>query len=98
MPLGKQHELEADLDAMRFKQRKANPGDDELALSRISGEAWSLLGEPVLKAKADGRIVVAVNGETGRTALDTEEGRALRGLLADYYMRFDSYDQMSFPL
>lgn len=67
-----------------------------------------LLGEPKLVrspatngGKGKPSIVigvrdVAMSGDV--TSLNSPEGKMLREFLAEYYFRFDEYDQMSFPL
>ncbi len=85
----------------------------EPALSPISARAWNLLGRPHLALADLGEGKVQVVAEVGLAisstgqenqdavrdaALNTEVGRALRGFLGEYYLRFDSFDQISFPL
>jgi patatin-related protein len=64
--------------------------------------ARDLLGDPGLRAKsgAETGAELRIKDEVGfcHGALDTPEGRNLREFLAEYYLRFDEYDQMSFPL
>ncbi len=43
-------------------------------------------------------LAVPVVRETGNALLDSVEGKLLRRLLATYFLRYDSYDQMSLPL
>lgn len=105
-----QDALEADLEAMRFKlsagRTKSDPPPKiDTPLSLIAGKAWSLLGEPELQLSGDKKKVIVVVGDAAgdlvRDAgkdLDSPAGRALRHLLGDYLLRFDSFDQMSFPL
>jgi Protein of unknown function (DUF3376) len=67
----------------------------------------ALLGDPELvpssgpvtsEAKPSLIIVVKDVDPPHHVALNTAEGKALRRFLAEYYLRFDEYDQMSFPL
>ncbi|MCA6215660.1 patatin-like protein [Ideonella sp. B7] len=63
-----------------------------------------LLGQPRLVPQAAGprrRITVQlqpVQNSGDDAALNSPAGHTLRQLLAEYYLRFDEYDQMSFPL
>lgn len=66
-----------------------------------------LLGNPTLVPVVDPtsdrgkpRVVIQI-GDVALPdcdALNTAEGKAVRDFLAEYYVRFDEYDQMSFPL
>lgn len=104
-----QQALEASLDSLRYKTEGGGP----TALSVEGARAWQLLGEPRLVAPAseDGRVTVAVApsvaalfeagaglAEGTLADLDTPVGRQLRHFIGEYYLRFDSFDQMSFPL
>lgn len=72
--------------------------------------AWVRLGSPALGTVPSGKgnpddpndpaawLVVVRVGDTGVAELDTPMARGLRKFLGEYYLRFDSYDQMSFPL
>lgn len=71
--------------------------------------AWRLLGAPELIVDQESKQVVVQVGDArsdglarvGPRSLDllnTNAGCALRLLLGKYLLRFDSYDQMSFPL
>jgi hypothetical protein len=46
------------------------------------------------------KVVIRIGNvaRPGCEELDTPQGRAVRELIAEYYVRFDEYDQMSFPL
>lgn len=68
-----------------------------------------LLGNPTLDVRtepteqmADRQVVVATVGDVAlpqfAAALNTPAGRLLRSFLGEYYLRFDEYDQISFPL
>jgi patatin-related protein len=108
-----QIELEVSLDAMRIKGSERHPDHPDPELNRISARAWTLLGKPHLALADDAatlpRVEVQVGpalsntGEDARdaarnAALNSEIGSALRGFLSEYYLRFDSFDQISFPL
>ncbi len=102
--------LIAGIDAMRFKPAAGQALPVTLAAGSLM---WELLGTPALVRRdvvVDGatgsRIVVevgpttiALGGDAGaRELLDADVGRRLRTLVAEYALRFDSFDQMSFPL
>ena len=94
---GLENTLEADIELMRI----AYAG----AIHRSSDAVPSvhvLLGKPKLVTEpVDGklRVVIHTDDDTiGGAALNTKEGLALRRFLSEYYMRFDEYDQVSFPL
>ena len=62
-----------------------------------------LLGEPKLVPSPAGgqrTVVIEVKDTVDFCdgALNSPEGRIVREFLAEYYLRFDEYDQMSFPL
>lgn len=103
--------LEDDLEAMRVKRSERTPDAIDPLLNRISSRAWALLGKPklALDLAVGGKVVAKVgeaidsseNGGLGADSLadlNAEAGRALRQFLGYYYLRFDSFDQMSFPL
>lgn len=91
--------LERDLEALRedsqrFSSQRAAPGS---AVGRVR----ALLGQPRLEAvPAEGghRVVVHVDPVPDRPLLNTREGIVVRRLLAEYHLRFDEYDQVSYPL
>lgn len=62
---------------------------------------WQRLGGPRLavagRGTAEEHIYVKVD-DTGLPELDTPMAKQLRRFLGEYYLRFDTYDQMSFPL
>lgn len=106
-----QQALEEDLEAMRVKGSEKSANRSELRLNRISARAWTLLGKPelVLDHGGDGKVAARVgdavdSSENGALAiaeladLNAEAGHALRQFLGYYLLRFDSFDQMSFPL
>ena len=113
LPTELQKELEASLMPMRVKRSQRRPDEADPPLNRIAVRAWDLLGKPHL-ALADSkddrsRVVVAIEAASVSTgeqdhdavrnaALNTEVGSALRRFLGEYYLRFDSFDQISFPL
>lgn len=98
--------LVGDLEAMRLKRSAKTPDADQPAMNAIALRAWLLLGGPRLKLDDSiGRVLVSVGdtpaaeaGPEMLTALNSAGGHALRGYLGESYLRFDSYDQMSFPL
>jgi patatin-related protein len=64
-----------------------------------AAHAWRLLGSPKLAVTQSEPHKVAIEvTDTGEDVLDTIEGRILRRVIGEYYLRFDSFDQMSFPL
>lgn len=108
-----QQQVQASLDALRVKRSGHFPQGPEPPLNLISVRAWSLLGGPHL-ALADvsaesSAVLVQVGAASANTgneardaacnaALNTGIGAALRGFLGEYYLRFDFFDQISFPL
>jgi patatin-related protein len=97
--------LEASLAPMRVKPSPRRPGDGEPLAQAINARAWALLGEPQIVAMEGGVVVVVVDavhdgvlGASEAAALNSVHGKLLRRVLGEYYVRFDSYDQMSFPL
>ena len=76
------------------------------ALDRASELAWLLLGSPkyVIEPKAAQARLVVVGEDALALADDGSAGDAVedavgvRELLSRYYLRYDTYDQMSFPL
>ncbi len=90
-----------------------HPDEPDPALNSISVRAWMLLGKPHLTLvgaqDATSKVVVevgAVSISTGderhdavcNARLNEDIGFALRSFLGEYYVRFDSFDQISFPL
>ncbi|QPF93677.1 patatin-like protein [Bradyrhizobium commune] len=94
---GLQKGLEDDIALMQRAYASAIDGSSGAVPS-----VHDLLGKPKLRAtpvEGGHRVDVHLEGPAaGGDALNTVEGTALRGFLADYYMRFDEYDQVSFPL
>lgn len=90
--------LEADVGLLKDEFAKViNP--KPLASGR------ALLGDPKLHPQggalgAEPKVVIRLNDVTldECAALNTDDGRTVRKLIAEYYVRFDEYDQMSFPL
>jgi hypothetical protein len=68
--------------------------------------ARALLGNPTLipapgAASSGPKVVIKIQDlppSDDTAALNSADGRALREFLAEYYVRFDEYDQVSFPL
>ena len=98
---GLQKALEDDIGAMKDAYAVAVHGSSG---SGSGPTVHALLGAPTLRVNddANGHKVfidtgdVVVPGYEAR--LNTTEARSLRTFLAEYYMRFDEYDQVSFPL
>ena len=101
--------LVAGIEAMRVK-RSARAAEDvpEPALAAVSHLAWQLLGAPTLVSRDARHVEASVNAATAEglapqvaallPALNAADGTLLRQFLSLYYLRFDSFDQMSFPL
>ena len=94
--------LEGDLQALGAQFRRYTRRSEERRASALL--VRELLGQPRLVARQEGdrqRVRVALEpvADTGDDgALNSPVGTALRALLAEYYLRFDEYDQASFPL
>jgi patatin-related protein len=66
----------------------------------------ALLGNPRLVPvdaanpgdRPEAKVVIRIDDVPGCAALNTPEGKYLRKFISEYYVRFDEYDQMSFPL
>jgi patatin-related protein len=99
-----QARLEEDIEALTYDRlRSSSPG-------RKGPLVRDLLGNPKLVVSPSGpagdggqpRVVIHVDDvapmDRAVEPLNTKEGTALREFLAEYYSRFDEYDQMSFPL
>ncbi len=106
-----QDAVERSLEPMRVKRSERRPEDPEPALNRISARAWALLGRPqmVLAGAESAQVRVKIEAATSSTGdevldtartvvLNTEARTALRNFLGEYYVRFDSFDQIGFPL
>jgi patatin-related protein len=100
-----QEQLEADIDALRDSYARVIRSSPERKFPLVR----DLLGNPTLvplstATTGDGNQptveirVKDVAVSRGASLLNTSEGRLLREFLAEYYLRFDEYDQMSFPL
>ncbi|WP_425259512.1 patatin-like protein [Rubrivivax sp. RP6-9] len=92
--------LEHDLQAIGGAIRLLTKGADDRP--PVGGALlWASLGGPRLDLAPTGtgedQVYVLV-GATGEPVLDTGIALQLRRFLGDYYLRFDTYDQMSFPL
>ena len=96
-----QEALEVDIELLKSKYKEV--------LGRAPSSSGlsprDLLGDPKLvpATTGPGKPKVAIKvGDVPLTAetdvLNTKDGRALREFLAEYYVRFDEYDQISFPL
>ena len=102
LKLAREHEhtalqqvLETDLEQLGAQIRalvKGVPGQPLLGGALV----WARLGGPHLEL--DHEAVRVKVEATGEPRLDTPVARQLRHFLGDYYLRFDTYDQMSFPL
>ena len=97
--------LEADIGELRASYAKVIHPSPE----RMGSLPRDLLGNPTLVISpaaptpdgAKPQVIIRVADVAlprDVAALNTTEGRALREFLAEYYLRFDEYDQMSFPL
>ena len=100
-----QSALEADIECFRASVAEACRGNGtQPGLSEIgtllgdpkwefadTGASTSPVGEPA-------RTAYVVVGDTGHPILDAPIAKLLRRLLGAYYLRHDSYDQMSLPL
>jgi hypothetical protein len=93
--------LEADVELLQAAYKKVIRPDERegLALGR------ALLGDPKLdpQKSVDGakpKVAMTIKDVTlpGYGALNTPDGKTVREFVAEYYVRFDEYDQMSFPL
>ena len=99
-----QEMLEADLDTLRNTYAEVIRTPDD----RPGQLAGDLLGHPTLvpvlvstpddRGESQVRIQVDDAVDFFNGALNSTEGKILRKFLAEYYLRFDEYDQMSFPL
>lgn len=89
--------LEADVKLLKDEYAEVI-SPKPLALGR------ALLGNPRLdlEERAEGarKVVIRLDDVAldDCAALNTDDGRTVRKLIAEYYLRFDEYDQMSFPL
>ena len=97
------------VESMRVKRGARDVEGPEPALFKASRLAWQMLGRPQLEIDPTSQAVVARVGDSDVSGLDDElldslsllntpEGLVLREFLGMYYLRFDTYDQMSFPL
>jgi len=104
-----QHLLQADLDDLRQRYIQATgagrSGTAQALLTKeLLGVGYpALLPVPAPTADKPDKLRIEINLEDVKDArvadtLNTREGRALRLFLAEYYLRFDEYDQVSFPL
>jgi patatin-related protein len=105
-----QEALETSIESMRLKRNPRGSNINQPAVHASSARAWELLGRPHLQ-QTDGVVAVSVGivqatsdkgqglcTEADAVVVNTVEGRLLRRMFGEYYLRFDSFDQMSFPL
>ena len=73
---------------------------DQLSVkSKDMRGAWHMLGEPTLELVPPRKKTVSVIvKDMHDSTLDTKEGKLMRSILGEYYVYFDLFDQMSFPL
>ncbi|MEF7616211.1 patatin-like protein [Aquincola sp. MAHUQ-54] len=95
-----QQALEEDIDLLGAAVRRLVKGEG--SGPPIGGAlVWARLGGPRLAVTDNGtggkQLYVQV-GDAGEPELDTPAARQLRRFLGEYYLRFDTYDQMSYPL
>lgn len=94
------------LDAL-FEYAKANPEltklqkalEDTLqsmSLAQFGMPTWNMLGKPKLRLLGD-KLNLTVE-EMRDPVSNTEAGKSARRALSEYYLYFDLFDQMSFPL
>lgn len=102
-----QHLLEQDIVAIGARYVRATTasqaGSALLAKELLGVGTPALLPVPAPTPERPDRLCIEINLEDVKDAriadtLNTREGRALRRFLAEYYLRFDEYDQVSFPL
>ena len=100
-----QEAVEASLAPMRVKPDPRKPDDSDPAANKTNQRAWDLLGQPKLVEMPDGAVRIEVQAvadglldAADTHSLNSNEGTVLRRFLGQYYVRFDSFDQMSFPL
>jgi patatin-related protein len=96
--------LEGDLASLR----NGYAGAIRKSADRLVPLVGDLLGHPTLvpllvstpddRGEWQVRIQVEDTVDFCNGALNSPEGKILRKFLAEYYLRFDEYDQMSFPL
>lgn len=73
---------------------------DVMHLPKIDPGMYDILGEPTLEfvpGSNNKKVRIRV-GNVGKVALNTPEAMSLRRILGEYYVYFDLFDQMSFPL
>lgn len=97
-----QQALEADLERIGDGVRRLVKGDPGAPLAG-GALVWARLGGPTLAVTSTGtetepkQVYVKVV-DTLLPELDTLAAKQVRRFLGEYYLRFDTYDQMSFPL
>jgi patatin-related protein len=80
-------------------------GDGPTGLTLLASQVWKLLGKPIdidesypTVQQIAGDDTDDLPADTDLAALNTATGMALRRLMGRYYLRFDAFDQISFPL
>lgn len=90
-----QHHLTTSIEYLRRSIKSVLDDSSPEAASE-----WQVLGQPTLAvdfSKSTRRVVMKTSG-TSPAELGTPEGVVLRELLGTYYLKFEIYDQMTFPL
>ncbi|MFZ3117048.1 MAG: patatin-like protein [Variovorax sp.] len=106
-----QARLEEGVEGMRVKrapvhlqatdaERAAATQAEPLPADAASARAWQLLGTSGAGHVRDleGKTAVPDLAVTGDPQLDSTIGRLVRGFMSSYYLRYDHYDQISFPV
>ncbi len=101
-----QDRLEADIEVLRQQclpyTRYAPAQEGALRVRDMLGQPQLVVvAAPSADNPARQKVAVQVADVSepyGGAELNTVQGRAVRCLLAEYYLRFDEYDQVSFPL
>jgi patatin-related protein len=76
---------------------KKDPSPSARPLQALLNDIWFLLYAPQLTAR-EGRVVVDVSDRLAPAGAPTPSEQALRQLIGEYYLVFDTFDQMRFPL
>lgn len=98
-----QDALESSLEPMRIKRSaRSSPGPDS-ALGEVNEQVKHVLGMPRLTVCPDDVVRITIQNVAGNANMVTQvlnsfEGTCLRNFLGHYYIRFDAFDQLSFPL
>lgn len=89
-----QHHLTASIENLRGRIEQVL--DD--SSTGVASE-WQALGAPKLVVIHNGAPqIIMETSDPGPAALGTPEGKVLRKLLGTYFLKFEIYDQMTFPL